>query len=84
MLVVMLVVAPDANLRRWIDHRVVEGAMHLVLDLDPDSEPVRGQVGPVNAAPTSFTGYAELIATLESIRAAASLGRGAPPDRSRA
>jgi hypothetical protein len=68
---------------RSIIAAVVEGPMHLVLDLDRDSEPVRGQVGPADAAPTSFTGYAELIATLESIRAAESVGRGAPPDRSR-
>ena len=60
---------------------VLEGAMHLVLDLDPDSEPVRGQVGPANAAPRSFTGYADLIATLESIRAGESAARAVSPQK---
>ncbi|HUO70597.1 MAG TPA: hypothetical protein VMU39_07455 [Solirubrobacteraceae bacterium] len=43
--------------------------MHLHLDLDVDGEPVSGQVGLVDAQPHEFTGYASLIATLESIRA---------------
>jgi hypothetical protein len=47
---------------------VREGAMHLLLDLDPSSDPVTGRVGPVGSMPRSFTGYASLIATLESIR----------------
>jgi hypothetical protein len=55
---------------------VLDEGMHLLLDLDPDSEPVRGQVGPADAAPRSFVGYAELIATLESIRAGEPAGRG--------
>jgi hypothetical protein len=61
---------------------VLEGAMHLLLDLDRDREPVRGQVGPAEGAPRSFVGYAELIATLESIRAGEPAGHGvAPGDR---
>jgi hypothetical protein len=43
--------------------------MHLRLDLDPSSDPVSGRVGLVGTAPREFTGYASLIATLESIRA---------------
>jgi hypothetical protein len=47
---------------------VHDGAMHLLLDLDPSSDPVSGRVGPVGTVPRAFTGYASLIATLESIR----------------
>jgi hypothetical protein len=42
--------------------------MHLLLELDLDSEPVSGEVGLVGAEQHSFTGYANLIATLQSIR----------------
>jgi hypothetical protein len=42
--------------------------MHLRLDLDPDSDPVSGQLSLAGSVPRSFTGYADLIATLESIR----------------
>lgn len=42
--------------------------MHLLLDLDPDSHPVCGHVGLADAVPRSFTGYAELIGAVESIR----------------
>jgi hypothetical protein len=48
---------------------VHDGAMHLLLDLDPSSDPVSGRVGLVGITPQTFTGYANLIATLESIRA---------------
>jgi hypothetical protein len=43
--------------------------MHLLLDLDPSSDPVSGWIGLAGTAPRSFVGYANLIATLESIRA---------------
>ena len=42
--------------------------MHLHLDLDVDAEPISGQVGLIDAQPHQFTGYASLIATLQSIR----------------
>jgi hypothetical protein len=42
--------------------------MHLDLDLDLDAEPVTGHVGRDGGEPRSFTGYASLIAAVESIR----------------
>jgi len=49
---------------------------YLHLEIDPDSEPVTGQVGRMGAEPRPFTGYASLIAALQAIR------KGDPePDR---
>ena len=52
--------------------------MHLRLDLDVDAEPICGQVGLIDAQPHQFTGYASLIATLQSIRAEEADGRPVP------
>jgi hypothetical protein len=41
---------------------------HLLLDLDLGSDPVRGSIGPEGAEPLGFTGYAGLIAALQTIR----------------
>ena len=43
--------------------------LRLHLDLDRDGEPVSGHVGLVGAEPWPFTGYADLIAKLQAIRA---------------
>jgi hypothetical protein len=72
------------RVQRSIIPRVLEGAMHLLLDLDPDSEPVRGQVGLADGKPRRFIGYADLIATLESIRADESTGSDTPRVEGRA
>lgn len=42
---------------------------HLLLDLDLGSDPVKGSVGAEGAEPLGFTGYAGLIAALQTIRA---------------
>jgi hypothetical protein len=42
---------------------------HLLLDLDLGSEPVKGSVGAEGDEPLGFTGYAGLIAALQTIRA---------------
>ena len=42
---------------------------HLLLDLDLGSDPVKGSVGAEGSEPLGFTGYAGLIAALQTIRA---------------
>jgi hypothetical protein len=44
------------------------GVRHLLLDLDLGTEPVTGSVGAEGAEPLGFTGYAGLIAALQTIR----------------
>lgn len=46
---------------------------HLRLEVDLDTEPITGYVESPDTRPHEFTGYAGLIATLQSIRA------GEPP-----
>ena len=46
------------------------GRTHLQLDLDLGSEPISGRVGSEDAETHAFTGYMDLIAVLQSIRAA--------------
>jgi hypothetical protein len=43
--------------------------LHVYLDLDRDGEPVSGHVGLVDGERWRFTGYADLIAKLQAIRA---------------
>ena len=43
--------------------------LHLQLEVDLDGEPICGKVGLADAPPHGFTGYASLIATLQSLRA---------------
>jgi hypothetical protein len=40
----------------------------LLLELDGDLEPVTGRIGPVGGERRPFTGYASLIAAIQSIR----------------
>jgi len=40
----------------------------LLLELDGDAEPVSGHIGPVDGPLRSFTGYASLIAAIQTIR----------------
>jgi hypothetical protein len=47
--------------------------MHLLLDLDPSSDPVSGWIGLAGSTPRTFIGYANLIAAVESLRAGESL-----------
>jgi hypothetical protein len=48
---------------------VGNGIRHLLLELDLGSEPVTGSVGAEGGEPLGFTGYAGLIAALQTIRA---------------
>jgi hypothetical protein len=52
--------------------------MQVHLDLDVDAEPVSGNVRLIDAEPHDFTGYASLIATLQSLRAQAAASRPVP------
>jgi hypothetical protein len=51
----------------------------LLLELDGDLEPVTGRIGPVGGERRPFTGYASLIAAIQSIRSGES-----GPDQARA
>jgi hypothetical protein len=46
---------------------VAQERIHLDLRLDPDSEPVTGELVPRGGEPTPFSGYAGLIAALGRI-----------------
>jgi hypothetical protein len=66
-----LVVANDANRgAREEDRRAVgERRTHLDLDLVLDGESVSGRLALAGAEPRPFSGYAGLIAAVESLRA---------------
>jgi hypothetical protein len=40
----------------------------LFLELDEEAEPITGRIGPVGGPHRGFTGYASLIAAIQSIR----------------
>jgi hypothetical protein len=52
--------------------------MHLHLDLDIEAEPISGYVSLGGSEPHEFTGYASLIATLQSLRAVAAEDMSVP------
>ncbi len=52
--------------------------MYLHLDLDVEAEPISGYVGLRDSEPHAFTGYASLIATLQSLRAEVAEARPVP------
>jgi hypothetical protein len=60
---------------------VVDRRLHLHLDLNLEGEPVSGVVRLSEGEPLRFTGYAALIATVQSIRA--ERARGVAPERPR-
>jgi hypothetical protein len=52
--------------------------LRLHLDLERDGEPVSGHVGLADADSLPFTGYADLIAKLQAIRAGDIVADGGP------
>ena len=40
----------------------------LTIDLDPGADPIAGRIGPDEGPQAPFTGYRELIASLEQLR----------------
>lgn len=56
------------------------GATRIVLDIEPDAQPIRGVLQPAVGAPATFTGWLELTRVLELlIRQAAHHPRAASP-----
>lgn len=54
--------------------------IHLGLDLDLDGHPIAGELTPPGGSPRPFTGYAGLIAAVETIREGRAPGAGSDRD----
>jgi hypothetical protein len=69
MSVVMYVVAHDARADGLCDGCGVAETLQITLELMPGTEPITGQLAPAGGPQRHFSGYMEMIAALDAVRA---------------